>query len=170
MKKNILISLLLAMGLIFSQITPPFLGGMRFDFLLSFMFVSLILIRDLKSALLTGILGGLLSASVTTFPGGQIPNILEKIVVSLYIFGLLKLFKNELNIGKLVFLSITGTFISGFLFLTFAQLIVGLPASLISLLIAVVLPTTLINGIGTVFLFGLIEKTMKISNFGIEDL
>lgn len=170
MKNNILISLLLAIGLIFSQITPPFLGGMRFDFLLSFMFISLILIKDLKSALITGVLGGLLSASVTTFPGGQIPNMLEKIVVSFYIFGLLKLFKNELNIIKLGFLSVTGTFLSGLLFLTFAQLIVGLPASLFSLLIAVVLPATLINGVGTVFLFGLIEKTMKISNFEIEDI
>lgn len=170
MKKNILISLLLAIGLIFSQITPPFLGGMRFDFLLSFMFISLILAKDIKSTILIGLLGGLLSAFATTFPGGQLPNVLEKIVVSFYVFGLLKLFKNNLSPIKLLILSVTGTFISGFLFLTFAQIIVGLPASMNSLIIAVVIPATIINGVGTVFLFGIVEKTMKIANFSIEDI
>lgn len=170
MKKNILISLLLAIGLIFSQITPPFLGGMRFDFLLSFMFICLIITRDIKSAILTGLLSGLLSAFATTFPGGQLPNILEKIVVSIYIFGLLKLFKGQVSRSRLIFLSLSGTFLSGFLFLTFASILVGLPASLTSLVIGVVVPATIINGVGTVFLFEIIKKAMKQANFHLEDI
>lgn len=164
-KKNILISLLLAIGLVFSQITPPFLGGMRFDFLLSFMFISLILTKDFKSTILIGILSGLLSAFASSFPGGELPNILEKIVVSIYIHGLIILFNEEISKGKLVFISLTGTFLSGFLFLTFASILVGLPTSLLSLLKVVVIPATILNGFGTVFLFKLIEKSMKYANF-----
>lgn len=170
MKKNILISLLLAIGFIFSQITPPLIGGMRFDFLLSFMFISLILTRDFKSTILIGLLGGLLSAFATTFPGGHIPNILEKILVSIYVFLLLKLFKNRLNMFKLTFLALSATFMSGFLFLSFVSLLFGLPASLGSLILAVVLPATLLNGIGTVFLFEIVEKALKFSNFDLKDI
>lgn len=170
LKKNILISLLLAIGLVISEIVPPFLGGMRFDFLLSFMFICLVLVRDIKSTLLIGILGGLLSAFATTFPGGHIPNILEKIVVSLYIYGLLKVFKGKITNFKLLLLSLTGTFLSGFLFLTFAKILVGLPASLTSLLVAVVLPATVMNGLGTVLLYKLVEKSMKMSNFKLKDI
>ena len=154
----------------FSQITPPFLGGMRFDFLLSFMFICLIITRDFKSALLIGVLGGFLSALATTFPGGQLPNILEKILVSIYVFGLLKVFKKDMNIFKLGFLSLTATFLSGFLFLTFASILVGLPASLSSLILAVVVPATLLNGLGTVFLYQLVNKAIRYSNFRIEDI
>ena len=167
LKKNVLISLLLAIGVVLSQITPPFLGGMRFDFLISFMFIAIILAKDLKSTLLVGILAGILSAFVSTFPGGQIPNILEKIVVSFYIYGLVKSFK-EMDSLRLSFTALTGTFLSGFLFLTFAKLIVGLPAPFTALIVTVVLPATILNGIGTVLLYSLVEKTMRLTNYSFN--
>src|SRR5690606_33145384 len=90
LKNNIFTTLLLAIGLIMHQITPGILGGMKFDFLLIFMFVSLLLNHRFENAILTGILGGLLSAMTTSFPGGQIPNIIDKLVASLVIFVLIK--------------------------------------------------------------------------------
>lgn len=168
LKKNVLVSLLLALGLIFSQITPPFLGGMRFDFLLSFMFISIILTKDLKTTFLIGVLSGLLSAFATSFPGGEIPNILEKIVVSYYIFFVLKLFGNNVNKFKLLVLSLSGTFLSGVLFLFFASIIVGLPAPMMGLILTIVIPATIINGLGTVFLFEIVSKAFKYNGFEME--
>lgn len=168
LKKNVLVSLLLALGLIFSQITPPFLGGMRFDFLLSFMFISIILTKDFKTTFLIGVVSGILSAFTTSFPGGELPNILEKIIVSYYVFFLVKSFGHNIGKIKLLILSLTGTFLSGVLFLFFASIIVGLPASMLGLIVTVVIPATIFNGFGTVFLYTLVNKAFSYNGFKVE--
>ena len=94
LREYIFTTFLLAIGLILHQITPGIFGGMKFDFLLIFMFVSILINVKLKNIILTALLGGLLSAMTTTFPGGQLPNILDKIVTCIVVFGLIRLFKN----------------------------------------------------------------------------
>lgn len=162
LKENIFTTLLLAIGLIMHQITPGILGGMKFDFLLIFMFVSLLLNTKFENTILTAILGGLLSAMTTTFPGGQIPNLVDKLVTSLVLFVLIK-YLSKFNINSLVvgLLGGIGTFISGIAFLASAAFISGLPAPMRVLIIGIVIPTTLVNSIGTVFIYKLVKIAIK---------
>src|SRR5690554_479311 len=92
LKNNIVTTLLLAIGFILHYITPGILGGMKFDFLLIFIIISLLINRKFGNAILTGLLGGILSAMTTTFPGGQIPNILDKIITCLVLFIIIRIF------------------------------------------------------------------------------
>ncbi len=169
LKTNIFTTLLLTIGLIMHQITPGILGGMKFDFLLIFMFVSLLLNSKFHNTILTGILGGLLSAMTTTFPGGQIPNILDKIVTCLVLFILIK-YLSKFNNNPLIvgLLGGIGTFLSGMVFLTSAAFITGLPAPMSALVIGIVIPTTLVNAVGTVFVYRLVKIAMKRSGIVIN--
>lgn len=168
LKKNILTALLLAIGFILHQITPGILGGMKFDFLLIFILISILLNNTLKNAILTGLLGGLLSAMSTTFPGGQIPNMIDKIITCVIIFLVIKaLSQFKLNVFVVALVGILGTFLSGTIFLLSALIITGLPVAFSALFISIVIPTTIINGIGTVFVFSIVQKAMKITGVAI---
>lgn len=163
LKDYIFTTFLLAIGLILHQITPGIFGGMKFDFLLIFMFVSILINVKLKNIILTALLGGLLSAMTTTFPGGQLPNILDKIVTCIVVVGLIRLFKNYyLNIFVVGLIGGIGTFVSGMTFLISAAFIIGLPAPMKVLVTGIVIPTTLINIIGTVFIYRLVNKSLKL--------
>jgi len=169
LKNNIFTTLLLAIGFIMHQITPGILGGMKFDFLLIFMFVSIILNPKFQNSMLTGLLGGLLSAMTTTFPGGQIPNILDKIITCLILFVLIKsLQRFNMNSFVVGLLGGIGTIISGMVFLISAYFIVGLPAPMGALVIAIVIPTTIINSIGTIFVYKIVKTAMKSSGIAIN--
>lgn len=164
LRKHIFTTLLLSIGLIMHQITPGILGGMKFDFLLIFMFISIILNQDRDNYILTGILGGLLSAMTTTFPGGQLPNILDKIATTLVIYILFKLIKNtRLNSFHVGLVGGIGTLVSGTTFLTTASFIVGLPAPMKALIIGIVIPTTLVNIIGTIFVYKIVKLALRSS-------
>lgn len=167
LKKNIFTALLLAIGFMLHQITPGIVGGMKFDFLLTFIFISLFLNNTLDNAILTGLLGGLLSAMTTGFPGGQIPNIIDKLLTCLILFIVIKyLSRFKLNSFIVGLVAGLGTFLSGMIFLISALFITGLPVPLGVLFITVVIPTTIVNGIGTVFVFKIIEKALRIVNQG----
>jgi len=154
--KIIITSLLLAIGVILHQITPPIFLGMRPDLLLVFMILSIILNKDLKITFITGIVAGTLGAMVTTFPGGQLPNIIDKIITSIVVFGLYKSFSksNNTNVNvkniinspiKLASIYFIGTLISGSIFLGSALVLFGLPASFLMLFTTIVIPTAVIN-------------------------
>lgn len=120
--KNITLSaIFMAVGLVLHFVVPPVFFGVKPDFLLSMMFISLIISDDIKEALLVGIAGGVMSALTTGFPGGQIPNFIEKIIVSVAIFYLIKTMgKTGLNTIKIVIIFALGTCLSGVLFLLMA--------------------------------------------------
>lgn len=162
LKNNIFTTLLLAIGLIMHQITPGILGGMKFDFLIIFMLIAILLNPNFGNALLTGLLGGILSAITTTFPGGQLPNIVDKLVTCLVLYLLINTLKrynsNYIIIG---FLGGIGTFVSGMVFLSSALYIVGLPAPFTALVIGIVMPTAIINTIGTVFIYKIVKTAMR---------
>lgn len=161
LRENILSTLLLAIGFILHQITPGIIGGMKFDFLLIFMFIAIYINRGFKNALLTGILAGLLSAMATTFPGGQLPNIIDKIVTSLSVYILFYMTKGfKYRYGTIGLVGAIGTFISGFTFLSTAALIVGLPVSMNILVATVVVPTALVNGFGICFIYKTIDLAL----------
>ena len=144
--KIIITSLFLAIGLILHQITPGIFFGIKPDFLLVFMILSIILTKDFKITLITGIAAGALCALTTTFPGGQLPNIIDKLITSIIIYVIYK--SSHLNTNSSIKLSgiyFLGTLLSGSIFLGSALILFGLPAPFLILFTSVVLPTSVIN-------------------------
>ncbi len=168
LKDNIFTTLLLTIGLILHYITPGILGGMKFDFLLIFVIISILLNSRFENCLLSGLLGGILSAMTTTFPGGQIPNILDKLISCLILFVIVKAFhKFTDNILVVGLIGGIGTLFSGIVFLITAKWIVGLPASIVVLIVSVVLPTVIINGVGTAVIYKVVKTALKFSGVAI---
>ncbi|MDD3706001.1 MAG: tryptophan transporter [Clostridiaceae bacterium] len=162
LRKNILISLLLAIGYIMHQVTPGTIGNMKFDLLLSFLFVALLISKDLKSTILAGLLAGFITAITTTFPGGQIANVVDKIVASLAVYLMIKVsdkFKfKQISTGIIAFI---GTIISGTTFLFTALMLVGLPAPFPVLFAGIVLPTAVTNIFVTLIVYNAVNLALK---------
>lgn len=64
-----LIGLLLAIGTILHVIMPGF-AGMKPDTIAAMLIVVVLMYRNFKVTLVAGLVGGLLAALTTTFPGG----------------------------------------------------------------------------------------------------
>lgn len=136
-----LAAVLLAIGTML-HLLPGFFFGMKPDFLLLTMFMAVCFNREAGSVAAISLCAGILTALTTTFPGGQIPSILDKMVSGFTFFLMIK---NRNSLTSLFVGVLTGinTIISGTIFLSTALLIAGLPvgASLGGLILAVVLPT-----------------------------
>lgn len=159
LRKLVINSLFLAIGVVLHQITPPIFLGMKPDFSLAMLFIIIIINDDYKTCISSGIIAGLLAAATTSFPGGQLPNIIDRIVTTTVIFIALKPLRNKLN-NKIQIIGTTliGTVISGGVFLGSALIIVGLPASFKALFMTVVLPATIINTIVAVIIFVAVQR------------
>lgn len=119
--RNLTISaIFMALGLVLHFMVPGVFFGVKPDFLLSMMFISLMIVDDSKEALLIGVAGGIMSALTTGFPGGQIPNFIEKIITSLLVFYMIKTMNKSFSITKIILIFALGTMISGTMFLTIA--------------------------------------------------
>jgi hypothetical protein len=160
LRKNILIALLLAIGYIMHQIVPGTIGSMKFDLMLSFIFVALFITRDFKSAILTGLLGGFITAITTTFPGGQIANIIDKFVTCIVVY-LLMLVADKFRFNQIstAIIAFVGTIVSGTAFLGSALILVGLPAPFEALFLGIVLPTAVTN----IFVTLIVYNTAKLA-------
>lgn len=169
LRKNILTALLMAVGFILRQLIPGFIGGMKGDIMLSVIFVSLLINREFKNALLTGLLGGLITAMTTTFPGGQLPNIIDKLITCMVVYYMIKALGrfegNPVATGAIAFV---GTVISGSIFLASARMISGLPAPFATLFSVVVLPTALVNIFMTLVVYGTVKTALKVSGIKMD--
>ncbi len=160
-KSITLTSLLLAMGFILHSIVPGFFG-MKFDIFLSFLFLAIIICPTIENALLAGVAGGLITALTTTFPAGQIPNVIDKIITALFVFLLVKLFQSIKNNNvKMGMIGFFGTLVSGSVFLTSALFLVGLPAPFNILFVTIVLPTALTNTAVTIVVYNAFSMALK---------
>lgn len=170
LRKNILISLLLAIGFIMHQVIPGAFGSMKFDLMLSFMFVALFINKDFKSTILIALLGGILTAMTTTFPGGQVANIIDKIITSIVVYMLIiitsKIKFKQITVGIITFI---GTLVSGTVFLISALFMVGLPAPFPILFISIVVPTSITNVFITVIIYNVVKRALKITNTKFVD-
>lgn len=161
--RNLTVSaIFMALGLVLHLMVPGVFFGVKPDFLLSMMFISLMIVDDSKEALLIGVAGGIMSALTTGFPGGQIPNFIEKIITSLVIFYVIKTMGKNFSVPKIILIFALGTMISGTLFLSIAltmtnQLNLFLP-SYPAVLVAMV-----INAILGIFLYQATSR-MKLIN------
>ncbi|WP_026582384.1 tryptophan transporter [Bacillus sp. J33] len=153
-KNLVALSLLVGMGAVLHAVVPGFFLGMKPDMMLTMMFLGIILFPDKKSVLLLGLVTGLISGLTTTFPGGLIPNIIDKPVTAFAFFALfLALKKFRKSIVSAAVLTAAGTIISGIVFLTSAFLIAGLPGPFAALFAAVVLPAAAVNTVAMVILY-----------------
>lgn len=146
--------ILLSVGFILHQVGPIGLGGVTFDFMLAILFVIMAINRDFKTVIIAGIVAGIITALTTKFPGGQIPNIVDKFVTVLAVYPLIKLGKYIPDMIHMALVGFIGTLISGSIFLASVALLIGLPSSFKGLFLSVVLPTS----IGNVFISVLLHK------------
>lgn len=152
-KDLILASLLLALGLVLHSVTPAILGGVKPDFLLATLFIAIISQPKLANTAIIALAAGILAAMTTGFPGGQIPNIIDKLVTAAFVLGVVSLLKDRLNVLNVAILGFAATFVSGFVFLGSALVLVGLPAPFSALVMVVVLPTALANTVVSAILY-----------------
>lgn len=178
-RKLVLNSLLLAIGLLLHQLTPTIGLPIQPDMALIMLFTVIILNKDdYKTSLICGIITGIFTALTTKFPGGQFPNIVDKVIttniVYLLVFIMYKLpFIKKLKektqdfIVSIILLPI-GTLISGTTFLLVASILVGLPGTFKSLFLVAVVPAVLINLVFGMFLIKIISSS--VNRLGYKEL
>lgn len=172
-KKLVLNAILLAIGLVLHQIEPA-IFGVKPDMTLIMLFSIMIINKDdYKTCLICGIIAGIFAGITSSFPGGQVPNIIDKFITTNISFMMMVLMYKAPFIKKLTenkqdfivsnMLMSIGTAISGFSFLTAAQILVGLPGgmSISMLFAAVVIPAIGINLLVGTIVFKVIHVTMK---------
>lgn len=156
LKEMVVTALFLAVGFVLHQVTVGILAGMKPDFNITMLFVAFLILRNARLTFPAGLAAGIIAALTTTMPGGQLPNIIDKIITAAVAMGLIKLLAGRVNDYLLAgIVGLVGTVTSGLVFLTSAALIIGLPAPFIALFLAVVVPTAAINLFLTPFLYGL---------------
>ncbi|NRD78364.1 tryptophan transporter [Bacillus sp. BRMEA1] len=161
-KKLVTLALLVGIGAVLHAVMPNFILGMKPDMMLAMMFLGIILFPEVKNVLLLGIVTGILSALTTGFPGGQIPNIIDKICTSFVFFGLfMSLSKFRNSIISVALLTAIGTIVSGTVFLTAATFIAGFKGSILLLLGTVVLPAAAVNTVTMIILYPVAQSAIK---------
>ena len=171
MKTKTLVSLamLLAIGAALHFIIPGFFYGMKPDMMLLMMFLAIVLFPEKKNVLVVALGCGILTALTTGFPGGQIPNIIDKLVTGFLFYLLILTFKRfSTTVAGVTVFTVIGTLISGVVFLGSAYLIVGLPGAFIGLFGAVVLPAMLLNGVVMAIIYPIVNKIVKRSSLSAE--
>jgi hypothetical protein len=171
LRKLTLASLFLAIGVLLHYIMPGLPGGMKPDSFLAMMFIAIMICDDYKMITVIGFASGILTALTTTFPAGQVPNIIDKIVTTQILFVLLYLLRNRVpQPVKFFIIAVVGTLISGTVFLGSAQFLVGLPqgTNFNLLFSAVVIPATIANTVMVFVLGNIINLAIKRTSYNVN--
>ena len=160
----VVLSLFVGIGATLHLLIPGSLS-MKPDMSLLMMFIGILLFPGVKNVLLLGLATGLLSGLTTTFPGGFLPNLIDKPITAFLFYGIVILTaKYARTVIGAALLTVLGTVISGILFLGSAFLIVGLPAPIIALAVTAVLPATVLNGLLMGVMYPVVQSVMKRSS------
>lgn len=165
-KNLVLMALLVAVGAALYLVIPGINGGMKPDFMLTMMFIGILLFPNSRDVFLLAVTTGILSGLFSTFPGGFVPNIIDKFVTAFVVLIIIKLLKSHAN--KIIPAAIVvgiGTIISGSVFLSMAILLVGAKIPFAALFLTVVLPAVAINIIAFIIIFPIIMSLLKRSKF-----
>jgi hypothetical protein len=163
----VILAILVGMGTVLHAVIPGFFLGMKPDMMLTMMFLGILLFPNAKNVLLIGLATGVISGLTTSFPGGFLPNLIDKPVTAFCFYGLLALtLKYSKNAIGAALLTAVGTIVSGTVFLTSAFLIVGLPGPFTALFGTVVLPAMALNAIAMFIIYPIAQSIMKRSNVG----
>ena len=176
-KKMILNAILLGLGMLLNQLAPAIAVGITPDVTLVMLCcIILINLDDYKTCLIAGIIAGVFTALTTKFPGGQAPNMIDKLVTinviyflakTMYMLPIAKKLGKKMNMIAVILMSAIGTVVSGFVFLYSASLIVGLPGGIVQLFVVVVLPTVVINIITAFIVYNIIALSLRRSSMQI---
>lgn len=155
-------SLLIGIGAALHFIIPGFFLGMKPDMMLLMMFLAIVLFPGKRNVLTVALAAGAISALTTTFPGGQIPNIIDKLVTA-FLFYLLfiGIRRFSTSVISVSILTALGTIISGAVFLGSAYYIVSLPGPFVALFGAVVLPAVLLNTVAIIIIYPIVNGIVK---------
>lgn len=163
-KKMILNAILIAIGALLHQITPALGLPMQPDFAISMLFIIILINKDYKTTLISSIIMGIITALTTKFPGGQLPNIIDKLITAHVIYFMFKIMGSKVSDNiKIISALSFGTIVSGLTFLLSASIIVGLPGSFLTLVTVVVLPATIMNIILGTILYKSIGVALKVT-------
>lgn len=163
LKDMVLTALLLSIGLILHQITPPIVGGMKPNFLLAMLFVALYINSSPKNAFLAGVIGGIFAALTTSFPGGQVANFFEEIITAFVVSFLIKLTAKISPHLSVPLVGFIGTVESGTVFLAIALLVVGsLPVAFPVLFVTIVIPAAVINTFVTYICYNVVFSARRV--------
>lgn len=180
-RDTVQIALLLAVGYVLHVIVPGYGAGMKPDTVMAMLIVIILMHRTFKIALTAGIAAGIIAALSTTFPGGQIPNIIDKTLTSMVVLLLALVLANPLEklLHKVSFrflgmtaslgtflacgiIGFVGTVVSGVIFLGSALYLVGLPAPFEILFISVVVPAAIASSIAVMALYPLVAVSRRL--------
>lgn len=154
------VGILLAIGFVLHSVFPPILFGMKPDFSLAMLFAIILIKRDLKLAVMAGLVTGAFTAMTTGFPGGQVANLADKFLTTLIItIPILKIQRRNTIVAGLV--NAVGTVISGTIFLAVAAIVAGLPGSMLVLMVSVVLPAAVVNTLAGTVLYSAILQSKR---------
>ena len=168
-KVLVTLSLLVGIGAVLHAVMPGIVFGMKPDLMLIMMFLGIFLFPSLKNTVLLGSVTGVISGLTTTFPGGMIPNLIDKFFTALLMFAIFSLVqKLSKTFAVSLVLTFIGTLVSGMLFLGSAYLIVGLPGPFLALVGGIVLPTTAINTVAMALIHPIANGILKRSNLAIN--
>ena len=167
-KNLVLMALLVGVGAALYVVTPGLVQGMKPDFMLTMMFIGILLFPTLKETFLLSVATGVLSGLFTTFPGGFIPNVVDKAITGfaflIVLFIIKKLASNIVVSAILVGL---GTILSGTIFLSVALFVIGsdVGATFAVLFAGVVLPAIAFNVIAFLIIYPIVTNLVKRSKF-----
>ncbi|MDN4608591.1 tryptophan transporter [Sporosarcina highlanderae] len=165
-KQLTLMALLVAVGAALYLVIPGYGEGMKPDFMLTMMFIGMLLFPDVRSVFLLAATTGVLSGLFTTLPGGFIPNVIDKLITAFVIYAVILLLKKYTN-HLIVSTAITciGTLLSGTIFLSVAIYVMGVNIPFGFLFLTVVLPTMALNGIVFFIILPIIKGLLKRTSF-----
>jgi len=163
LRDTVQIALLLAIGTVLHTVIPGYGAGMKPDMVLAMLFIIAVMKPQFRAILVAGIIAGLLAALTTSFPGGQIPNIVDKGVTAVFAYGIVTLLRHRIpDVTIAALLGVVGTILSGTVFLLTALLLVGLPAAFSVLFTTVVLPAAVLNTIAVLVLYPVIKFSKNV--------
>lgn len=165
-KNLVLMSLLISIGAALYLVIPGFNGGMKPDFMLTMMFIGILLFPKASHVFLLAVTTGVISGLFSTFPAGFIPNVVDKFITAFVFFAVVMALKHlTTKLSVTVALTAIGTLVSGVIFLSVAIFVLGVDLPFGGLVIGVVLPTVALNSIAFFFIFPIVTKLVKRSKF-----
>lgn len=167
-KNLVLMALLVGVGAALYVVTPGLVQGMKPDFMLTMMFIGILLFPTVKETFLLSISTGVLSGLFTTFPGGFIPNVIDKAITDfVFLIVLLMIKKLVSNIAVSAILVGLGTILSGTIFLSVALFVIGTDVgkTFTMLFAGVVLPAVAFNVVAFVIIYPIVLSLVKRSKF-----
>nr|WP_309098932.1 tryptophan transporter [Fredinandcohnia onubensis] len=168
-KVLVFLALLVGMGAVLHTVMPGIYLGMKPDLLLIFMFLGIMLFPEKKYVLLVAIVGGVISALTTTFPGGQIANPVDKLLSAFVFYGMFTVARKQTqSLVMVCAITAVGILVSGFVFLNTALIIAGLPGTFIGLFIGVVIPATVMGTIAMAIIYPVAQQIIRRTNFTVS--